>query len=272
MAQNTISKITPSPQTTKKALPQGKDAPTNPRGEAGLNQQQIYQYDLQSERATIRGDREIADLKSNIHPPSKGRYLLGFVLAIMGDIIDVVAAILILVFGLGIPLGWLIDLLLDIPLVILGFASNKQLKKNSQASNALVSKIETIRQRVQQYRNLYAATLKASRKIKALRKPLRQVAKKFKAIRKVATKSVLGRTALRLGADFIPILDLWPWRFFGMRSNYKAEKQAYEDFLLLTQDYTESREEEVEATNDLLVLQQEEDIYPEASQQSQIAA
>lgn len=234
---------------------------------AGKEQRKVYksntenlrQYALTEERVARAGDDDVRNLSSEITPPGWYRYYVGFGLAIIGDISDVVNVILILAFGAGIPIGWVIDIIINIPLLFLGFKSSKELKKTGSAASAITEKIQNLEQKIFLYRQRYATVLRMSRKVSVLRKPVRQVAKKFKAVRKIITKSPVGRLVVYFVADLVPILDLIPFRTIAMWQVHKQEKLAYQEFqLLVAEDYTEARAEEEEANSELLAAEQED--------------
>jgi len=222
--------------------------------------EQLHQYALMEDRLARREDREVDELSRQVSPPNMTRYYIGFTLSVIGDLIDIVAFVLIIAFGAGIPLGWLVDILIDVPLLFLGFRSSKKLKEIGKSSNVITEKITIIDQKIAQYRNRYALILRTSRKIKALRRPVRQFARKARKVTKVLRRNPLGRLVAGILADLVPGLDLIPFRTIAMYQSYKDERESYETFrLLVGEDYTQAREEEVGTLNDMLALEAELD-------------
>lgn len=223
------------------------------------NTEQLRQYALAEDRAARAGDTIIRNLASEIRPPGKFRYYVGFFFSIAGDLLDAVAFILVFFYGVGIPLGWVIDLIIDIPLLLVGFKTNKEIKKMGQANSTIVEKINLIDQKISQYRSTYALALRSARKVKALRKPVRKVARRIKQVRKVITGNPIGRFVTAIVADLIPGLDLVPFRTLAMRQSYKQEKEAYEAFQeALNEDYPAARAEEMAEAEAFIEFEQEE--------------
>ncbi len=253
---------TKQPNNVLKFRPRNQDPSPNAIKQEQATQgniESLYQAALAEDRAARGEDVEVERINADIKPPSSGRYVLALYYAIILDVLDIVEDIADISI-VGILFTIVIDIILDLPLIWLGFSSSRDLKKIGMAEAGITEKINAIRQRIMNYRSRYALILRASRKVNVLRKPARAVARKFKATRRIITKSVLGRFIWTAGADLIPIIDLIPFRTWGVYSSHKQHKKAYEEFqLLLSEDYYGAREEEIEANNDVLALEQEEE-------------
>ena len=228
------------------------------------------QYRLIEGRAARKGGQEIERLRTEVRPPDVSRYFLGFVLTAIGDVLDIVAVVLIVFFGVSIPVGWVVDIIIDVPLLLLGFASSKKLKKTGAAASAITEKIQNLEQKVVQYRRRYAMAIQAGRKVTSLREPIRQFTKKFKGGRKIITKSPIGKLLWSFLGDFIPVLDLIPFRTIAMRSMYKQEKVAYQEFQrLIDEDYREAQKESEE---EFAIMATEQKQAYEEAEESPLAA
>jgi len=165
-----------------------------------------------------------------IRLPSRLAYFIRLILSLASDIIDIIAAIILIYTGgaseaVDLPLGGLIAMLF----IIDGWFQNHQLKKAVKPSALIRQRVELIDQRIRTYRNAYAGILRTGRKVKVLRKPIRTFALAAGKLTRFTKKGVLGSTIWRSIAQIIPFIDLWFWQTQNTRSIYKARKRAHAD-------------------------------------------
>lgn len=206
-----------------------------------------YSYDL----AYVRGQqREVNEIKAManevVKPPSTLLYFSLYALAIIGDIVDFVEITVI---------GELVTFLVDIFIGAILFFASRAAKNRMDAMNSfqdgLHQQIQKIEQKIIAYRNAYAKVLRASRKIKFLRKPVRKLALRFAKLRRSVARSPVGRTVASIIADFIPFIQWVPWRTINIYFMKKQEMQAFQDAQNMIPEYMGVKADEIQAANDL---------------------
>ena len=206
-----------------------------------------YFHDL----AFVRGQqREVNETKAlasqTVKPPSGALYFFLYLLAIIGDILDWLT-----LTGFGAIISFIVDLFIGAILFFAGRGARDRIKDMNVFQDSLHQQIQKIERKVIAYRNAYAKVLRASRKIKFLRKPVRKLALRFSRLRKSVARSPYGRTIAAIVADLIPILDLMPWRTINIYMMKKQEMMAFQDAQNMLPEYMGAKADEIEAANDL---------------------
>ena len=181
-----------------------------------------------------------------VKPPSGTLYAFLYGLAIVGDLLD-----LTVFTGIGAVVSFIVDLFIGVILFFAGRGARDRIKDMGAFQDSLHQQIEGIEKKITAYRNAYARVLKASRKIKILRKPVRKMALRFSRLRKSVLKSPLGRTVASVIADLVPILDLIPWRTINIYLMKKQEMLAFQEAQNMLPEYMGAKADEIEAVNDL---------------------
>ena len=175
-------------------------------------------------------------------PPSKVKYGAMFLLSGIGDIVDLAN-----LTGAGIAVSIIVDIIVGFLLFVIGWATNTKIKKMSNLSKDLAEKITSIQNRITSIRNTYATAIKTGRKLRMLRKPIRVVAKSLGKVRKVIFRNPLLKNVTAIILDFIPYLDLLPWRTVGVYLTYKDEKVTYQQAVKeMIPGYVAAKEEEAQ--------------------------
>ena len=217
------------------------------------NDDQFY-YDLAYARAQQRETSEIQDLAGRtVKPPSDTLYFFLYALAGIGDILDWLT-----LTGIGAIISFIVDLFIGVILFFAGRAARDRIKAMNEFQDGLHEHIQNMERKIVAYRNAYARILKASRKVRILRKPVRKLALRFARLRKSIAKSPLGRTIAAIIADLIPILDLVPWRTINIYMLKKQEMQSFQDAQNMLPEYMGAKADEIEAANDLQEAEMEE--------------
>lgn len=216
-----------------------------------------YYYDLAHARGQQQELNEVKDTAGRVlKPPSGMLYAFLYILAIVGDILDWLT-----LTGIGAVISFAVDLIIGPILFLAARAAKSRMEAMSQFQDSLHQQIQNIERKIIAYRNAYARILKASRKVKILRKPVRKIALRFSRLRKSAMKSPLGRTLASIIADLVPILDLMPWRTINIYMMKKQEMQVFQEAQNMLPEYMGAKADEIEATNDL----QEAELAEEAA-------
>lgn len=206
-----------------------------------------YYYDLAYARGQQREQTEIQDTAGRVvKPPSGTLYFFLYCLAGIGDIVD-----WFVFTGIGAIISFIVDIFIGVILFFAGRAARDRIKTMNEFQDGLHGHIQNIERKIVAYRNAYARTLKASRKIKFLRKPVRKLALRFARLRKSIARSPLGRTIAAIIADFVPILELVPWRTLNIYLMKKQEMRAFQDAQNMLPEYMGAKADEIEAANDL---------------------
>lgn len=206
-----------------------------------------YSYDL----AYVRGQqREVNEIKATanetVKPPSGTLYFSLYVLAITGDVLDWLT-----LTGFGAAISFVVDLFIGAILFFAGRAAKNRIEAMNTFQDSLHQQIQKLERKILAYRNAYAKVLRASRKIKFLRKPVRKLALRFAKLRRSVVRSPYGRTIASIVADLIPILDLMPWRTINIYMMKKQEMMAFQDAQNMVPEYMGAKSDEIEAANDL---------------------
>ena len=206
-----------------------------------------YYYDLAYAQRQQREQAEIQDTAGRVvKPPSGTLYFFLYILAGIGDILDWFS-----LTGIGIIISFIADLFIGVTLFFAGRAARDRIKAMNEFQDGLHEHIQNIERKIIAYRNAYARVLKASRKVKILRRPVRKLALRFARLRKSIAKSPLGRTIAAIVADLIPILELMPWRTINIYLLKKQEMLAFQDAQNMLPEYMGAKADEIEAANDL---------------------
>lgn len=206
-----------------------------------------YYYDLAYARNQQRETREIEDTANRVvKPPSGTLYVFLYGLAIIGDVMDWLT-----LTGFGAIVSFVVDLFIGAILFFAGRAATNRMEAMNEFQDGLHNKIEQIEKKVVAYRNAYARILKASRKIKVLRKPVRKLVLRFAKLRRSVTRGPLGRTVASIIADLVPILDLMPWRTINIYMMKRDEMRAFQEAQNMLPEYMSAKADEIEAANDL---------------------
>ena len=211
-----------------------------------MNDDQYY-YDLAYARSQQREQREVQDTANRVvKPPSGTRYAFLYALAIVGDLMD-----LAVFTGIGAIISFIVDLFIGAILFFAGRASRDRIKGMNVFQDSLHQYVQNMERKIIAYRNAYAKILRASRKVKILRKPVRKIALRFAKLRRSVVRSPYGRTIAAIVADLIPILDLVPWRTINIYMMKKQEMLAFQDAQNMLPEYMGAKADEIEAANDL---------------------
>ena len=206
-----------------------------------------YYYDLAYARNQQRETREVQDSAERIvKPPSGTLYAFLYGLSVIGDALDWLT-----LTGFGAIISFIADLFIGVILFFAGRAARSRMEAMGEFQDSLHQQIKNIETKIQAYRNAYARILRASRKVKILRKPVRKIALRLSRLRKSAMKSPLGRTIASIVADLVPILDLMPWRTINIYMMKKQEMRAFQDAQNMLPEYMSAKADEIEAANDL---------------------
>lgn len=211
-----------------------------------MNDDQYY-----SDLAYARGkQREINEFESStrriVRPPSKLRYGFLYSLAITGDLVDLAE-----LTGIGLILVWLVKLIVSPILFYAGVDANSRVKAMGRLQEEINKNIAQITRRVETYTRRYMTAIKFSRKTGILKKPVRKIALKVARGRKAILRNPLIKNALAGFADLIPIIDLLPWRTFGVFLMYRDEKSTFLEAMEALPDYISAKTEEIQAAEAL---------------------
>jgi hypothetical protein len=147
--------------------------------------------------------------------------------------------------------SFIVDLFIGVILFFAGRGARDRIKDMNVFQDSLHQHIQNMERKVIAYRNAYARILKASRKVKFLRKPVRKLALRLAKLQRSIVRSPYGRTIASIIADLVPILDLMPWRTINIYMMKKQEMLAFQDAQNMLPEYMGAKADEIEAANDL---------------------
>lgn len=204
-----------------------------------------FRQALQLQRAGQAENREVDTIKLQSSPPNKGRYLLGGLIALIGDILDVIGSVSV---G-GAVVEWIPDIIIDVIVIpLVGSQSSRKQKQAQEYSEAIQGKIE----RAQQYLNFSRQNIfaKASRiphlpnssnaRLSAINR-LGAGSQKLTKLTKVIPKNALAKISFASLADLVPYLDIVPFRAYSVYTSYQDEKKAYQAFQETIEYYYQSQ-------------------------------
>ncbi len=191
-----------------------------------------------------------------IKPPSKILYLFWGYFALTSDILSIVGDLGDLT-GIGLILVTLIELAIQAGFLTTGYLATGKIRKLQQATLSHEQEITRAQNVIQQYRQGYARALRAGRKVKALRAPLRALSTKKSKFSKI---NPFKRFALTAAAEIVPIFNALPWQLYGVYHMYKSHKTAYQEALEFREESILAQQEEEAELAQTQQFQEEEEI------------
>jgi len=166
----------------------------------------------------------------SLEEPSRLKYQFFLAIAGVADLIDLGAFVLqllgIATAGIASVIVWVVTTGIDV------IANAFLLSYTSGASNRQ-KKMKEVAETVGRIERNYMRTLKGARRIKFLRGPARKIGLWVAKMRKFPW----AKNILAMLADVVPLLEIVPWRTMAVRSIYKNELKAYEEFQPIIQEY-----------------------------------
>jgi hypothetical protein len=210
---------------------------------------ELYQYSLAHYRAQRRELDEIKDASKEVKPPSKLKYASLFVMSASLDIVDWLG-----LTGIGLILTYALKIVFAPILFMAGWGANSRIKEMNKFKSKAFAHIEAIEKRIIFYARNYQRALKLARRYKFLRKPVRKVALRIARARKTAVRKVgqivsrnpLMKNMAAIIADFIPLIDIIPWRTLGIYLTYRDEKKTFEETQPVAEELANAKAEELE--------------------------
>lgn len=179
----------------------------------------------------------------NIKPPSKILYLFWGYFAFVSDILSIVGNFADLT-GIGLIIVTLIELAIEAGFVTTGYLASGKIRKLQQATLAHEQETAMAQNAIKQYRQTYAQALRAGRKVKALRGPLRALSVKTSKFSKI---NPFKRFVFTAAAEIVPVFNILPWQLFGVYRMYQSHKDAHQEALEFREEsILAQREEEAE--------------------------
>ncbi len=174
-----------------------------------------------------------------LRPPSKLKYFFFGLIALLGDIADILAVLLstaAIATAVGAPVAaaiietaFIIDLIIAPILFFAGWRTNSRIKAMRRAIDDLHIHIEKINRRIIQIRRYYAASIRLARRIPGLRRTVRRTVLALRKVRLGVVRNPIFKNTAAIVADFIPYLDVIPWRTAAIYFAYRDEKRSYEE-------------------------------------------
>ncbi len=192
----------------------------------------------------------------SIKPPSKIWYFLWGYFAFVSDVLSVVGNLADLT-GIGLVIVTLIELAIQAGFLTTGYLATGKIRKLQQATLSYEQDIARAQNAIKQYRQAYARALRAGRKVKALRAPLRALSIKKSKFSKI---NPFKRYALTAAAEIVPIFNILPWQLYGVYRMYKSHKAAHREALEFREESVQAQQEEGAELAQMQQLQAEEEI------------
>jgi len=190
-------------------------------------------------------EKERADIKrtvSSVKPPSKLSFKGYLVMAIILDALDWAE-----LTGVGLILTYALKVIFAPILFMHGINAGSRVKNTNRIAKSLEEAVSHLKKRTLIYRNRLAFVAKHGRKIKALRKPIAVIAKNANKLKKLVVRSPAMKNAFCITADFIPLIDLFPWRTLGVVITYYDEKHTYEETMPAITEFADAHKELIES-------------------------
>ena len=208
-----------------------------------MEQEDQYQYDLALSRIRDEQDhiRQAIDAtEEEVRHPSEMKYHFMMTLAIILDIIDWLE-----ITGIGLIVTYALKIVFTPTLYLYGRHASNRIKVMSELSKSLEQRISHIRRRMYSYANRYRFAANIGRKIPGLAKHLNKLEGSAKRIGQTVARNPAFKNTAAIIADYIPLLDLLPWRTLGVYLAFKDEKKTYEETKPTVEEYYQAKEEEI---------------------------
>jgi hypothetical protein len=212
--------------------------------------QERYRLQLEAAQRNAAERRTLEAQTRAIKKPSFFGYMLLFVLAGILDLLDIIE-----LTGVGIIFAKIIQIFATIFFMIISFFVTGKIRRMRKANEVIGARVTAAMQRIAQYRQRYARTLKFARQFKSLRKPARIVATSFKRARTVVNRSPLMKSALLNAAEFIPLIGVIPFQTLDVYFMYRDHKTTFQE---AQQALQEGQEVQAEADAQLRQIQEAE--------------
>lgn len=207
--------------------------------------EQQNQYDLAVARAQQREFFDVKARASVVRPPSKPKYAFLFLVALIGDLVDWLS-----LTGIGLIVTYLVDIFVGVVLLLAGVRANSKLKAIKKFQDEISQNLAHIERRLVFYAQNYRRALVASRKVKVLRRPVRQIALKISKLIKSVGRNPAMKNMAAIVADLFPFLELVPWRTLSIYLTYRDESKTYEESLPFIEEYALAKNEELTASQE----------------------
>ncbi|MDP3954140.1 MAG: hypothetical protein Q8Q06_01835 [bacterium] len=219
----------------------------------------MSQDNYYNQLALVRaGQKDTEDIKARaneiIRPPSKFKYGVMFLFAGIGDLVDLADFT-----GVGIIISIIVDLIIGAILFILAWMTRTKMRKITDLHKSVQENILNIERRIAGLRNAYATALRAGRRFKTLRRPIRVAAKKFKQFRALVYRNPLMKNAIAIFADLIPFIGLLPSRLIAIYFTYQDEKKTYLAAKEILPEYEDAKNEELSELQEYSAIMAEEE-------------
>jgi len=183
------------------------------------NQELQWANQLEQQRnESIQELRELERLNDKLKPPSKFKYLIAYFLSILGDLCDLLELTII-----GTAFTAILDIFLTLLLAGFGAAANKSIKEIKKIHDyASLTKDKAIEK----------LSIKAVKnEMKELKSGIKELGKSLSDLGKknLNTKNPMWKTLGASLLDFIPLIELLPWRTLNVRMVQSQEKKAYQE-------------------------------------------
>lgn len=217
------------------------------------NKKYEYARQLVYERFAIpQPSHTIKDLSEQTKPPSGLKYFFLFIVALIGDIIDILGSLT----GIGTIVSFLADFIIS-PIIYMGSkGAYSRIQENQGIAETINNQIENISRKINQIRKSYIAAYRVSKRL-GLRKTtsfIRTTSLRLKRITLGVMKNPKVKTGIAIIADFIPFLDIFPFRSISVISTYRDEKNTYQQ---ITESIKEALQAEKEYNKEIKILQME---------------
>lgn len=198
-------------------------------------------------------------LRREILPPDENKFRVLKTIALVGDLFGIASTLGIWTVLVPIVLN-IVDVFFNIYLIFSLGVTAKKIKKN-------VDIVGNARETLSEVRTNYTRILRITRKIPGLRRLSRRIALKIRNVRRkvintIATRQIMGRQIGNMIASLIPIVELWPWRYRGIKKLEQQEMEAYQQVL----DAQKEVAEELETANELEQEQQQIQEYEQETE------
>ena len=200
-----------------------------------------YYSDLAFLRAQEQELNEVqATADRTVRHPSRLKYFLLFVLAIIADIIDFLQ-----LTGIGIILVWLVNIFVTPILFLAGLGANSRIKAMNRFYAEIQRNIDGLTRKMMFYSRMYTRALRFSRRTGFLKKPLRKVGLGVARLRRSVRRNPVTKMGAALILDLIPLIELLPWQTIGVYLMYQDEKKTFKDTQQIVPEYLEAKIQEI---------------------------
>jgi hypothetical protein len=204
-----------------------------------FSQEQEYGITLNTARAQRSEILAIEEASKQIQKPSSRKYHRMMTLAITLDVLDWLELTLV-----GIIITYALKIIFTPVLYFYGRNANTHIKGMADVKEILEEKISHIRRKMYSYINRYKFATKMIRKSARLGRHLAKFEGSAKKIGQSITRLPGLRNLWMIIADYVPILDLLPWRTLGVYLTYRDELKTFNETQPTLEEYQETTQEE----------------------------